>query len=86
MYTTYINSDEISWYAYKSAGERVKLNKSEHEACGIKQFCTRASVQLVDTNTARITYGIVPVSFDELKREYLEHLNILFQQKDITPC
>ena len=83
----YINSDEISWYAYKSAGERVKLNKSEHEACGIKKFCVRASVQLVKSTTARITNGIVPVSFDELKREYLEHLdkpgypNILFQKK-----
>ena len=51
MYTTYINSDEISWYAYKSAGERVKLNKSEHETCGIKKFCFRASVQLVDSGS-----------------------------------
>ena len=89
MYTTYINSDEISWYAYKSSGEKAKLNKSEHEACGIKKFCVRASVQLVDSTTARIMYGIVPVSLDELKREYLEHFqkpgypNILFQQKDI---
>ena len=43
----------------------------------------------MDSSTARITYDIVPVSFEELKREYLEHLdnpgypNILFQQKDI---
>ena len=32
MYTTYINSDEVSWYAYKSAGEKAKLNKSEYES------------------------------------------------------
>ena len=36
MYTTYINSDEIAWYAYKSVGERSKLNKSDYEACDIK--------------------------------------------------
>ena len=89
MYTTYINSDEISWYAYKSVGEKVKLNKSEYEACDIKKFCVRASVQLVDAKTARISYGIVPVSLEELKKEYLEHMdkpgfpNILYQQKDI---
>ena len=52
-------------------------------------MCVRASVKLVDSTTARITFGIVPVSLDELKREYLEHLdkpgypNILFQKKDI---
>ena len=89
MYTTYINSDEISWYAYKSVGQKVKLNKSEHEDCDIKKFCVRASVQLVDAKTARISYGIVPVSLEELKREYLEHMgipgfpNILYQRKDI---
>ena len=89
MYTTYINSDEVSWYAYKSVAERAKLNKSDYEGCGIKKFCVRASVQLVDSETARITYGIVPVSLEDLKREYLEHMdkagypNILFQQKDI---
>ena len=89
MYTTYINSDEVSWFVYKSTGEKAKLNKSEYEACGIKKFCIRASVQLVDSKTARITYGIVPVSLEDLKREYLEHMdkpgypNILFQQKDI---
>ena len=89
MYTTYINSDEISWYAYTSVGQKVKLNKSEHEDCDIKKFCVRASVQLVDAKTARISYGIVPVSLEELKREYLEHMdkpgfpNILYQQKDI---
>ena len=29
----------------------------------------------MDSTTARITYGIVPVSLDELKKEYLEHLD-----------
>ena len=89
MYTTYINCDDVSWYAYKSVGERSKLNKSDYEACDIKKFCVRASVQLVDAKTARISYGIVPVSLEELKREYLEHMNkagfpnILYQHKDI---
>ena len=46
-------------------------------------------MQLVDAKTARISYGIVPVSLEELNREYLEHMdkpgfpNILYQQKDI---
>ena len=89
MYTTYINCDELAWYAYKSTEPKAKLNKSEYNASGIKKFCIRASVQLVESTTARITYGIVPVSFEELKKEYIEHLdkpgypNILFQQKDI---
>ena len=51
IYTTYINSDEISWYTYKSAGERGKQNKSEHKSCGIKKFCVRASVQLMDSGS-----------------------------------
>ena len=89
MYTTYINS-EVSWYAYKSEGERAKLNKSDYEGCGIKKFCIGASVQLVDSETAQITYGIIPVRLDDLKSEYLKHMdkpgypNILFGQKD-TP-
>ena len=79
MYTMYIDSDKISWYAYKSTGEKAKLNKSEHEACGIKKFCVRASDQLVDSTTARVTYGIVTVSFEELIRRckklrfYMQH-------------
>ena len=68
MYTMYINSNEISWYAYKSVGENSKFNKTDYEACDIKKFCVRASVQLVDAKTARISYGIVPVSLEELKR------------------
>ena len=56
MYTTYITSDEVSWYAFKLVGERAKLNKSDYEGCGIKKFCIRASVQLVDSETGRITY------------------------------
>jgi hypothetical protein len=89
MYTTYVNSDEVSWYAYKSVGDRAKLNNSDYEGRGIKKFCVRASVQLVNSETARITYGIVPVSLDHFKREYPEHMdkagypNLLFQQKDI---
>ena len=86
---TYINSDAISWYAYKSVREKSKLNKSEYEACDIKKFCVRASVQLIDAKTARISYGIVPVSLEVLKREYFEHMNkpgfpnIIYQQKEI---
>ena len=89
MYTMYINSNKISWYAYKSVGERSKLNKSDYEACNIKKFCVKASVQLVNAKIARISYGIVPVSLEELKREDLEHMdksgfpNIIYQQKDI---
>ena len=71
MYTTYNNSDEVAWYAYKYMGQRAKLDKSQHESCDIKKFCIRASVQFIDAKTCRFTYGIVPVSPDDLKREYL---------------
>ena len=70
-------------------GERSKLNKSDYEACNIKKFCVRDSVQLVDAKTTRISYVIFPISLEELKRVYLEHMdkpgfpNIIYQQKDI---
>ena len=51
----------------------------------IKKFCVRASVQLVDLETVQITYGILPVSLEDLKKEYTKHKhkpgypNILFR-------
>ena len=60
MYTTYINSDEISCYVYKSVGEKSKLNNSDYKACDIKKFSVRASAQLIDERTLRISYGIIP--------------------------
>ena len=89
MYTSYINSDEVSWYVYRSVGEKAKVPKSEYKNCDIKNFCIRASVQLIDDKHAKVTYGIVPVSLDDLKQHYLEHFdkpgypNIMFQQKTV---
>ena len=89
MYTSYINSDEVAWYVYKTVGEKAKVPKSEYGDCGIQNFCIRASVQLVSDKHAKVTFGIVPVSLDDLKKNYLEHFDkpgyptIMFQQKTI---
>ena len=88
-YTNYIDSTDIAWYAYNKEGEKTKLRASEHADAGIKKFCIRASVELVNAKTASICYAIVPVSLEELKKEYLEHFDkpgfptILFQTKEI---
>ena len=89
LYTNYIDCEDLSWYAYNTEGSKAKLNRSEYAENDIKKFFVRASAQLIDEKTARVTYAIVPVSLDELKREYLEHFNkagfpnIMFQRKDI---
>ena len=75
--TTYIDSSEVVWYAYNKEGEKTKLKVSEHAQNDIKEFCIRASIELVDARLARVCYAIVPVPLDSLKKEYLEHLDKL---------
>ena len=64
-------------------GEKAKVPKSEYG------FCICASVQLLSEKHAKVTFGIVAVSLDDLKKNYLEHFekpgypNIMFQQKII---
>ena len=90
MYTNYIDSSNIAWYVFNTNDEKSKLAQSEYTKHNIGKFCIRASVKLLDgASLARISYAIVPVSLDELKKEYLHSFdkagfpNIAFRTKDI---
>ena len=89
MSSNYIDSSDLAWYAYHSIGDKRKLDVSEHAENDIKNFCIRATAELITSKVARISYGIVPVSLDQLKREYLNNYNepgfpaITFCKKEI---
>ena len=58
--TTYIDSSDVSWYAYNREEEKSKLKVSEHVKNDIKELCIRASIELANPRLARVAYSIVP--------------------------